>query len=171
MDYARAAETIFARSEDTWSAGDWSILRRVGPHPGGTPSHDRSRFNDWLRREQARHTVIREQQGRCGSSGDREQARQRAEQAAAELAHRAPEIEAQIAALQSELATIARDAKLATDAVARQTAAVVALRDEERLTLLRIQAGMVDAAIPLSARRFPDDVVRHVIDLVTAGAP
>jgi hypothetical protein len=51
------------------------------------------------------------------------------------------------------------------------TAPEIELTGAQRLTLLRIQQGMVDAAIPLSARRFPDDAIRHVIDLVTAGAP
>jgi hypothetical protein len=47
----------------------------------------------------------------------------------------------------------------------------VELTAEQRLTLLRIQAGMADAGVPLSARRFPDDAIRHLVDLVTAGAP
>jgi hypothetical protein len=51
------------------------------------------------------------------------------------------------------------------------TAPEIELTGAQRLTLLRIQAGMVDAAIPLSARRFPTDAIRYVIDLVTAGAP
>lgn len=47
----------------------------------------------------------------------------------------------------------------------------IELTDEQRLTLFRIQAGMVDAAIPLTARAFPVDVVGYLIDLVTAAAP
>ncbi len=47
----------------------------------------------------------------------------------------------------------------------------IELTAAQRLTLLRIQAGMVDAAVPLSARRFPADAVRYLVDLVTAAAP
>lgn len=47
----------------------------------------------------------------------------------------------------------------------------IELTAAQRLTLRRIEAGMRDAGVPFSARRFPDDVVRHVIDLITAAAP
>jgi hypothetical protein len=49
--------------------------------------------------------------------------------------------------------------------------AEIELTGEQRLTLLRIEAGMRDAAVPMSARRFPNDAVRFIIDLVTAGIP
>ena len=51
------------------------------------------------------------------------------------------------------------------------TAPEIELTGEQRLTLLRIEAGMRDAAVPMSARRFPNDAVRYIVDLVTAAAP
>ena len=47
----------------------------------------------------------------------------------------------------------------------------IELSAEQRLTLRRIEAGMLDAGAPLSVRRFPDDAVRSSVDLVTAAAP
>ena len=51
------------------------------------------------------------------------------------------------------------------------TAPEIELTGEQRLTLLRIEAGMRDAAVPMRARRFPNDAVRYIVDLVTAAAP
>lgn len=46
----------------------------------------------------------------------------------------------------------------------------VELTGEQRLTLLRVQQGMVDAGAQLTARPFPVDAIGHLIDLLTTAA-
>lgn len=131
----KAAETLFSKlaGGGELSSGEWSLLRSAGPHPGGTPSHDRSAFQRWLDGNVGRLRTIREKQQRAGTAEDRAQARTAAELAAAELAAAAPRIEQQIAELQEQLATLARNAKVASDQVRQQEQAVEALRQVDRL--------------------------------------
>ena len=131
--YAKAAETIFDRPQEEWTPGDHAILRRVGPRPGGSPSHDRNAFNRWLGEQTGRLRVVRAQQAVAGSVADRQAARQAADEAAAKLATEAPQIEAEMARLQARLGDLAGDAKQAQSVVERQAAAVVALQVEDRL--------------------------------------
>lgn len=46
----------------------------------------------------------------------------------------------------------------------------IELTGDQRLTLLRVQQGMVDAGAQLTARPFPVDAIGHLIDPVTAAA-
>jgi hypothetical protein len=47
----------------------------------------------------------------------------------------------------------------------------VELTAEQRLTLRRIEAGMADADLPLTAKRFPGNgPVGHILDLIAAAA-
>ena len=131
--FQKAAERIFDRLPESWTPGDHAILRRVGPRPGGSPSHDRNSFQRWLGEQTGRLRVVRAQQAVAGSVADREQAKQRADEAAAEFARRGPEIEAEVARLQSQLADLAQSAKQAQGVVDRREAAVVALQVEDRL--------------------------------------
>ena len=131
--FQKAAERIFDRLPESWTPGDHAILRRVGPRPGGSPSHDRNSFQRWLGEQTGRLRVVRAQQAVAGSVADRQAARQAADEAAAKLATEAPQIEAEMARLQARLGDLAGDAKQAQSVVERQAAAVVALQVEDRL--------------------------------------
>jgi chromosome segregation ATPase len=104
--------------------------------------------------ELSRLRKVRSFQTRAGDAAGREQARQDSETAAAELARRGPEIDAELQRLQAERATLERTAEHARQVCERQATALAALQDRDLLPM-HVQAELDDftrAARPLVAR-------------------